>query len=64
MATRAKEIKGIIENTVIKYSKIKTVNAYNIIPHFPEYYMEDLLHPNSLGMAVYGYHLAKKIKEL
>ena len=64
LAIRAKEIKGIIENTVIKYSKIKTVNAYNIIPHFPEYYMEDLLHPNSLGMAVYGYHLAKAIKEL
>lgn len=64
LAIRSKEIKSIIEKTVIKYPKIKTINAYNIIPHFPEYYMEDLLHPNSLGMAVYGFYIAKAIKEL
>ena len=40
LAIRSKEIKSIIEKTVIKYPKIKTINAYNIIPHFPEYYME------------------------
>ncbi len=64
VALGLKQVKEIIETTSRKYPQIKTINAYYIVPHFTEYYMDDLIHPNGLGMAVYGINLAKKLKEL
>ena len=59
-----KKIKEIILDSVSKYKNVKTVSAYEMIPHLPEYYLQDFIHPNGLGMEVYGQNLVKAIKKL
>lgn len=56
-------IKSLIETNVTKYPQMQIVSAYNMVPHFIDYYMEDLIHPNSLGMETYGNNLVKVIKQ-
>ena len=57
-------IKHMIEKTISAYSNIKLVSAYNMVPHLPEYYMADMVHPNALGAEAYGSNLVKEIKRL
>ena len=57
------DMKDYLFNVCSKYSNIKLIDGYTLIPHI-EYYFLDLLHPNGLGMEVYGTNLAEKIKVL
>ena len=59
-----KRIKEIFIEMVLKYPNIQIVSAYEMIPHFIEYYMDDFVHPNALGMQVYGDNLIKAIKKI
>ena len=64
LRTAFTRIKALIKTTIAKYPNIKLVSAYDMIPHFPEYYMADILHPNALGAEVYGANLVKAIKKI
>ena len=57
------DMKNYLFDVCSKYANIKLIDGYTLIPHI-EYYFLDLLHPNGLGMEVYGTNLAKKIKVL
>ncbi len=59
-----KRIKGFILDAAGRYPNIKSVSAYGMIPHLADYYMDDLTHPNALGMELYGQNLAKEIKRI
>lgn len=60
---RYKLIKDDFIQTVALYANIKIVNAYEMIPHFADYFMDDFVHPNALGMELYGNNLVRAIKE-
>ncbi|MCQ2483585.1 MAG: SGNH/GDSL hydrolase family protein [Clostridia bacterium] len=53
---RVKEIAG-------RYSNVKIVEGFKLVPHLPEYYL-DKLHPNCLGAEIYGRNLVKEIERL
>lgn len=59
-----KRIKEDFLQTASLYPRIKIVNAYDMIPHFSDYYMDDFRHPSALGMEVYGNNLLKAMKEI
>lgn len=46
-----------------KYSNIKIVDGFKLVPHLPEYYLDNL-HPNVLGMEMYGRNLVAEINRL
>ncbi|MCQ2589200.1 MAG: SGNH/GDSL hydrolase family protein [Treponema sp.] len=46
-----------------KYPNIKVVEGFELVPHLPEYFLDNL-HPNQLGCEVYGRNLVEKIREL
>ncbi len=46
-----------------KYPNIKVVDGFTLVPHLPEYFLDNL-HPNSLGGEVYGRNLVEAIKKI
>ncbi len=44
------------------YKNITTVDGFKMVPHLPEYYLDNL-HPNALGAYIYGINLAREIKK-
>ena len=56
-------IKVLIETNVTKYPQMQIASAYDMIPHFSDYFMEDLVHPSPLGMETYGNNLVKAIMQ-
>ena len=45
------------------YKNVKVVDGLELVPHLPEYFL-DKLHPNSLGMEVYGRNLVEAIRRI
>ena len=52
-----------VRNICLKYSNIKIVNGFEMVPHLSEYYLDDL-HPNALGGEMYGRNLVLAIQKL
>lgn len=52
-----------IRKIVEKYPNIKIVDGFKLVPHLPEYYLDNL-HPNQLGAEVYGRNLVEEIRKL
>ncbi len=46
-----------------RYPNIKIVNGFELVPHLPEYFLDNL-HPNGLGMEIYGRNLVLEIQRL
>lgn len=61
---RSATIRKQIAETASIYPNIQLVSTYDMIPHFIDYYIEDFVHPNALGMEVYGNNLTKEIKRI
>ena len=59
-----KTVKEILVEVTSKYPHIQTVDAFDFVPHFSDYYTDDFVHPNALGMEVYGNNLVKAIKKM
>ena len=59
-----KRLNRTISQIAGQYPNVQIVNAYDMIPHFADYYMEDLVHPNALGMELYGQNLVKAIRKI
>ena len=59
-----KHINKLINKFSREYANIKVVSGYDLIPHEPKYFGDDLIHPNQLGMETYGNNLTKAIKEI
>mgnify|MGYP003301358728 CR=1 FL=1 len=53
------KIKGIVR----KYPQITVVEGYSLVPHLPEYYLDNL-HPNQLGAELYGRNLVSEIERI
>lgn len=45
-----------------KYSNITIVEGWELVPHLPEYFLDNL-HPNQLGCEVYGRNLVEAIRK-
>ena len=60
---RYRVIKALIESNAAKYPQMQLASAYDMIPHFKDYFMDDLVHPTPFGMEVYGNNLVKTIKQ-
>jgi len=45
-----------------KYSNITVVDGFKLVPHLPEYFLDNL-HPNALGSEIYGKNLVLAIHE-
>ena len=43
------------------YPNVTVVDGFTLVPHLPEYYLDNL-HPNGLGMELYGRNLTEVIK--
>lgn len=52
-----------IKDIVKKYNQITVVEGFKLVPHLPEYYLDNL-HPNQLGALMYGVNLARAIKDI
>lgn len=52
-----------LKEILAKYPNIKVVDGFKMVPHLPEYFLDNL-HPNALGTEVYGRNLVEKIREL
>ncbi|MCQ2577256.1 MAG: SGNH/GDSL hydrolase family protein [Treponema sp.] len=52
-----------LKEILAKYPNIKVVDGFKMVPHLPEYFLDNL-HPNQLGTEVYGRNLVEKIREL
>ena len=59
-----RRIKAEILEIASRYPNVQFVSAYEMVPHLEDYYMEDMIHPNALGMELYGQNLAKEIKRI
>lgn len=46
-----------------KYPNIKIVDGFTLVPHLPEYFLDNL-HPNTLGTETYGRNLVEAIRKL
>jgi lysophospholipase L1-like esterase len=46
-----------------KYSNIKLVKGFDLVPHLSEYFLDNL-HPNELGSEIYGRNLILEIQRL
>ncbi len=46
-----------------RYKNVKVVDGMRLVPHFPEYYLDNL-HPNCLGCEIYGKKLAEEIGKI
>ncbi len=46
-----------------RYSNVKIVEGFKLVPHLPEYYLDNL-HPNCLGAEIYGRNLVREIERL
>ena len=57
------DMKEYLNKTCANYKNVVVIDGYQLIPHI-EYYFLDKLHPNGLGMEVYGRNLASTIKKM
>ena len=51
-----------LKNICRQYSNITIVDGFTLIPHLPEYFLDNL-HPNCLGCEVYGRNLVRAIEK-
>lgn len=56
-------IKQMIISEAKQYNNVYIIDGDILVPHM-DYYYSDLLHPNALGMEVYGNNLVKEIKKI
>jgi lysophospholipase L1-like esterase len=61
---KVQTIKALIREIAAGYANVQVIDADDMVPHFADYYMEDMVHPNALGMELYGQNLAKAIKKI
>ena len=52
-----------LKKIVARYSNIQMVEGFKLVPHLPEYFLDNL-HPNQLGAEVYGRNLVQEIQRL
>jgi len=52
-----------IKEIVSRYPNIKVVDGFKMVPHLPEYFLDNL-HPNALGAECYGRNLVNEIRKL
>ena len=52
-----------LKDILARYPNIKVVDGFRLVPHLPEYFLDNL-HQNQLGTEVYGRNLVEKIREL
>ena len=52
-----------LKQIVSRYQNIKIVEGFRLVPHLPEYYLDNL-HPNELGAEMYGRNLVLEIERL
>lgn len=56
------KFKQNINNICSKYSNITVVDGFKLVPHSSDYFMDDV-HPNAIGMEIYGKNLVLAIQE-
>lgn len=54
---------GKVKEIAGRYGNVKIVDGFKMIPHLPEYYLDNL-HPNCLGAEIYGNNLVREIERL
>ena len=52
-----------VRSIVGRYSNIAVVDGFTLVPHLPEYFIDNL-HPNALGAETYGRNLVEAIRRL
>ena len=55
------ETRSIIADICKKYDNIKVLDTIDYVPHFPEFFKPDLLHPNDLGFMLYAENIIKNM---
>ena len=46
-----------------QYPEITVIEGANLVPHHPDFYVADVLHPNALGFTQYGKNVIKELKK-
>jgi lysophospholipase L1-like esterase len=52
---------GNLKDIVAKYPNITVVDGFKLVPHLPEYFLDNL-HPNCLGTEIYARNLVEEIR--
>ena len=53
---------GNVKRIASKYPNVTVVDGFTMVPHLPEYFLDNL-HPNCLGMELYGRNLVDFIRK-
>ena len=56
------EMREILINVCKKYKNITLIDAIDFIPHDANFFLPDLLHPNTMGFRIYGENLVNALK--
>ena len=58
-----KDLRDYLFNKLFNYSNITVVDGLTLVPHL-DYFFMDRLHPNALGMEIYGNNVTKEMKKI
>ena len=53
---------NLLKKICEQYPNVTIVEGFKMLPHLPEYYLDNL-HPNALGIEVYGRNLVLEIEK-
>ena len=53
-----------IKENAEKYPQMKVIDGFLLVPHLQEYFLNDVVHPNTLGMITYADNLMNEIKRM
>ena len=53
----------LLRSEMKEYPQITVIEGENLVPHHPDFFMPDLLHPNALGFTQYARTLSAELKK-
>ncbi len=55
------DYRNLLREEVKKYPQMTVIDGLDLVPHHPDFYVEDVLHPNDLGFTLYAKNLFAEI---
>lgn len=56
------DYRDLLRTEAQKYPQVTVIEGIDLVPHHPDFYVEDVLHPNALGFTQYAKNLLAEIR--
>ena len=57
------ELQTQIKDIASEFENVRIIDGLKLIPHYPDYFVEDILHPNDLGFIAYADGLIRELNK-